>query len=276
MKGPRQRDLVAPLSRRNAFPRRAFLGGVGAGALALPFLHTLRAGAADIFPKRFVVFFTPNGTIRNEWVPTGGETDFKLKRILQPLEEFREHLLILEGVDMKSGYSGPGDGHQKGMGTMLTGAELLPGDVGGGDSSPPVSWASSISIDQYIANNISADRPYRSIELGVHTKDYANIWTRMIYAGPSQPLPPEANPYQAFDKLFGDLDVGAEELEKRKALRRSVLDSVKGDFASIQKRLGVADRHRMQSHMDGVREIEKRLESAGVTCAAPTMTGDVD
>src|SRR5262249_43949528 len=61
--------------------RRTLLRGAGGIAIGLPFLDIMarseraRAGAPTI-PQRFVVFFSPNGTIRERWKPTGNETDF--------------------------------------------------------------------------------------------------------------------------------------------------------------------------------------------------------
>lgn len=94
----------ADLVRRLA--RRAFLAGVGASALALPFARLLSSPAraqTSQAPKRFIVFFSPNGTIPEEFAPDGGETDFQLRRILQPLKPYRQRLLVLEGLDMTLG-----------------------------------------------------------------------------------------------------------------------------------------------------------------------------
>ena len=76
--------------------RRTFLRGaaMGAAALAMPSLRLTDARAADpTFPKRLVVFFSPNGTIYDNWVPSGGETNFTLSPILSPLEPFRDKLI---------------------------------------------------------------------------------------------------------------------------------------------------------------------------------------
>jgi hypothetical protein len=121
--------------------RRHVLRGAGGAALALPFLEIMgrpnRALAQAVpgytaagLPKRFLVWFTPNGTIPDAWLPAGGETDFTFSRILKPLEPFREKLLIIDGVD-QTGEGG--DGHQNGMQGMLTGQTLNPGTFKGGN-----------------------------------------------------------------------------------------------------------------------------------------------
>ena len=50
--------------------RRHLLAGMGAGALALPLLSRLPSAEAAEFPKRFVVFFSPNEPINKAyWKP---------------------------------------------------------------------------------------------------------------------------------------------------------------------------------------------------------------
>src|SRR5690349_2111546 len=87
----KQRSLstsAATLSRRKA------LLGLGATA-TLPFLLPEAARAQAGPRKRLVVWFTPNGTIESEFRPKGGETDFTLGKILEPLAPHRERLLLL-------------------------------------------------------------------------------------------------------------------------------------------------------------------------------------
>jgi hypothetical protein len=116
-------------------------------------------------PKRFIVWFTPNGTIPSAWTPTGGETDFQFSRILKPLEPFRNKLLIIDGVDQQGE---GGDGHQNGMQGMLTGQTLNPGPFKGGDGST-AGWANGISVDQRIAQVLGQSTKLKSLELGVQT-----------------------------------------------------------------------------------------------------------
>lgn len=270
------------MKKRFALTRRGFLRSAtaaGVGAAALPFLTSGASHAAEGFPKRFIVFFSPNGTIPSEWSPDGGETDFTLRRILAPLEAHREKLLILDGLDMRSTSEGPGDGHQKGMGHMLTGRELLPGDVGGGcDSCAAVSWASGISVDQQIANHIAGDTAFRSLELGVRNGNSSNVWTRMSYRGASEPLPPEDDPYAVFDRVFGGLTGDRFGIERRQAMRQSVVDYLHQDFGDLQARVAREDALRMEQHIDGIRAIERRLTTGalGASCVAPDLGERID
>lgn len=274
---------------RQARSRRAFLQTLGAGAVALPFLRYLGADAGlfgghaaaqpTAIPQRLLVVFSPDGTIGEEWVPDGGESNFVLRRILAPLEAHRDRLLILSGVDMSSTTAGPGDGHQKGMGHLLTGAELLPGDVMGGcDSCPPVSWANGISVDQAVADHIASQTTLRlrSLELGCRVSDSENVWTRMSYRGPSQPIPPINDPAAAFDTVFGDPTLDPAQARRRLMLQQSVLDQNVRDFQRLRTRLTGEDRVLLDRHLDMVRDIELRLSASGAvgaSCARPDVSG---
>ncbi|HEV7959226.1 MAG TPA: DUF1552 domain-containing protein, partial [Acidimicrobiales bacterium] len=109
--------------------RRRLLGA-GAGVLASSLLpRGVLADGGSPVPKRLVIVFTANGTIYNQWLPQGSGTSFTLSPILTPLAPYKDRLLILDGINVKSAGSGPGDDHMKGMGHMLTGIELLPGNT---------------------------------------------------------------------------------------------------------------------------------------------------
>ena len=273
--------------RPSLLGRRSFIAGAGAAGLLAPFAHHFvrgsRAVAQDELPKRLLVVFSPNGTIREEWRPDGGETDFTFRRILAPLERHRSKLMVLSGIDMLSTDAGPGDGHQKGMGHILTGVPLLAGDVMGGcDSCPPVSWSSGISIDQAVAQHISENvvrSRLGSLELGCRVSDSENVWTRMSYTGPSAPLPPQNDPVRAFADVFGDPTLDPEEVRRRLALRQSVLDHNVADFERARRRLGGADRERFDRHLATVRDIEMRLSassSGGAACMRPDVPGTLN
>jgi hypothetical protein len=263
--------------------RRNFLRacGVGAGALSLPLLGAQQTShAGGTFPKRFVVVFTANGTIPSAWSPTGGESDFTFGRILEPLTPFKDKVIVVDGIDMVSARNGPGDGHQQGMGHMLTANELLPGDtMGGCESCAPVSWAASISIDQLIANQIGEGTSFRSLELGVGSPDHGDIWTRMCYRDAGDPLPPEKNPYRVFDRVFAGLDPSSVGDQRRDFMRRQVIDHVYADYRTVRDRLGTDDRSRIERHIEGLDAIAARLDmpsGLGAACRPPALTAGLD
>ena len=134
--------------------RREFLRDLGIGAAAFPFLLNLPSlGFAnqEARKKRLVVMFSPNGVVPKNFWPDEDGDKFTLKESLKPLEPFRDRTLVLHGVCDK--VRGDGDSHMRGMGCLLTGIELFPGNIQGG-SDTPAGWAKGLSIDQEIKNHL--------------------------------------------------------------------------------------------------------------------------
>lgn len=273
---------------RRHLTRRTFLRGLAGTAIALPLLEAGLERAllaqeapgsfAGNFPKRFIYFFHPNGTMLNDWWPVAGENerDFTLSRILSPLEAHKSKMIVMKGLELKSaaGDAGPGGPHQRGMGTALTGQPLQQGDFVGGDGSL-AGWADGISVDQHIANYIGATTRFKSLHLGVRadtTAPTAEVRTRLSYSGPAQPVPPQNDPLVVFNDLFSDFMTAPNQLQSVRAQRRSVLDAVGGQFEALKSRAGYHDQIRLEAHLAMVRDLEVRLENERVTgdaCFAP-------
>ena len=245
------------MNHRNT--RRGFLRDLGISAAALPFLTNLPCLAAPDGEKRrkqrLIVLFSPDGIVPSAFWPDEEGASFTLKESLKPLEPFKNRTLILNGVSDR--IRGDGDGHMRGIGCLLTGIELFPGNVQGG-SDTPAGWSSGISIDQEIRNFLQKDAATRtrfgSLEFGVMVPERADTWTRMSYAGPNQPLAPIDNPYQMFAKLYGR----AKDQESLK----SVLDDLTEDLNKVRSRVGAEDRRILEEHATIVREMEQEIRTA--------------
>jgi hypothetical protein len=238
--------------------------GAGGVALALPLLEAFapRGARASASPKRLVILFSANGTVKSNWKPSGTETNFTLSPILKPLSAFKDKLVIIDGVDAESSYHGPGDGgHANAMGHCLTGTELI--DVGGGEY-----WGGGISVDQFIANKVGGATQLGSLALSVEDHP-ATVMTRMSYTAKQQPVPPIADPKAAFELAF---TVIPPELV---AKRKSVLDVVQEDLDDLSPKLGKDDRQRVEQHLAAVRDVEQRLPSHAALCS-PKAPAAVD
>jgi len=270
---------MTPFSTRREFLRQAGLSAMGVNlALGLPSLMPAAdSDAAAARKQRLIFVFSPNGVIpKHFWPETLGE-EFELKRILQPLAEFKSQTMTLHGVCNK--IKGDGDGHMRGIGCLLTGIELYPGDIQGG-SDTPAGWSQGISVDQHIKNRLQADprtqTRFGSLEFGVMVPDRADTWTRMSYAGPNQPIAPIDDPYQMFDRLYGKAN-------NRKVLA-SVLDGLADDFRRLEAMISSEDRRILQDHLAMLRKVEKDLQSersskaeqSDVTHAVPTLPANVE
>ena len=192
------------LNRRN-FLRRNFLKGIGVGAAAAPLLPLFEAHAGESeFPRRLILLFSPNGTLYENWAPTGSETDFELGPILAPLEDHKDQLVILD--DVKRSNQGAGGAHQRGIAALWSGSEILEGTLFPDQNSGEFSgWGGGITVDQYLANAQGDETLYKSLEFGAFT-GAPDLLSRMCYAGSNAPLPPENNPVAMFDRVFGGLE----------------------------------------------------------------------
>src|SRR5688572_10486604 len=174
---------------------------------------------------------------------------------MSPLEDYKERMLVLKGVANR--VRGDGDNHMRGMSCLLTGIELFPGNIQGG-SDTPAGWPQGISIDQEIKNYFQSKEETRtqfgSLEFGVGVTDRADPWTRMSYAGPNKPVAPISDPYQMYQKLYGQL--------KDKESLQSVLDDVQGDLKKVRKLISAEDRRLLEDHQALVRQMEKEISDA--------------
>jgi len=257
-----------------AIPRRTVLRGLGA-TLALPLLErmvptTALARAATTAVTRFCTVYVPNGIVMERWTPETEGTGFAFTPTLKPLEPYREHLLLLSGLDntgarSRSGASGA---HAKPAGAFMTGIEPLP-------TTGSSSLSLGISMDQIIANTLGQETPLPSLELGLEGADTVNgvgtcdvgfscaYQNRLAWSGPSTPLPVETNPRVVFDRLFGNVD-STDPVVRRARLRRqnSIIDSVLDKVERLQGDLGRRDRAKLDEYLQSVREIERRIQNA--------------
>jgi Protein of unknown function (DUF1552) len=241
--------------------RREFLRDLGISAAAMPFVLNLPSlGFANQGRRkqRLVVMFSPNGIVPNAFWPDreGPLADMALKEILKPLDPFRKSTLVLNGVCDK--VRGDGDSHMRGMGCLLTGIELFPGNIQGG-SHTPAGWASGLSIDQEIKNFLQRDPATRtrfgSLEFGVMVPDRADTWTRMVYTAANRPIAPIDNPYQMFAKLYGRIN--------DQQNLGSILDDLQGDLGRVASAVSAEDRRLLSEHAAFVREMEQDLRANG-------------
>jgi hypothetical protein len=270
---------AAPGSVRNPrVTRRALLSGLGVSAALSPFIPLLNAQGQEAQPLRLILWFTPHGTVYDNWKPSGGQTDFTLSPILEPLAPYRSKLNILDGLKIQA--DGVGAPHTKGPPLLWT-ASPLNDDMtftrADGSGGMYYGWNSAPSLDQVILSKLGASvtTPYKSLEFGVRSGG-SHPGSRMIYTGSQTPLAPETNPWAAFKRLIGDIGKTTDELERIRAERRSVLDVLGSELTSLQSKISSADKKKIDAHLSAVREIEMRLQSSNVACQGPVLGTEVD
>jgi len=248
--------------------RRTFLraGGV---TLALPLLDSMfpalvpaaKAEAAQGVP-RFVGIFNPHGWEPAHWeLPEGplGELPF----ILAPIAPWKDSVTVISGLDATSSMPAPGEtgGDHSRSAAVFSGVrpkKTVSADIHLGQT-----------IDQIIAEKNGQDSLLPSLQ--VKCEDQSSLATcpwgyscayvnSISWAGPSKPLPFEANPQVVFERLFGDGATPAERAA-RKQSRASLLDAVSTEVARLNKSLPSTDRTRLDEYLDDIREIERRLSN---------------
>ena len=269
--------------RLSQFPirRRQFLRGIGV-CMALPALESMQttkvlavnssalATTASGAPLRTAFIYFPNGAIPDAWWPNAaGDSDAKsyaMSPTLKPLESHRDSIQVLKGLDNLSANGGPDGGgdHARGNGTFLTGVRLKKSasDIQAG-----------VSIDQIIAKSVGDTTRFASLELTCDSKrqtsgcdsGYSCAYQYNIsWSSATTPMSPESNPRSVFERLFGSGNPGErnDSLSRRRNEQKSVLDFVLEDARSMQRRLAGTDRDKLSQYLDGIREIEKRIEKA--------------
>ena len=249
---------------RKHLPRRTFLKGVGA-TVALPLLDAMvpafAVRAAVKAPVRLVFAYTPNGTMMHDWTPKGVGRDFEFPRILKPLEPFREQLLVLTGLHHKNGTIAPGD-HAAASATYLTG--VAPKRTTGADIHL------GISVDQIAAQAIGSQTSLPSLELSCESSrpvgncdgGFACAYVNSLsWRDEKTPVPPEANPRAAFERLFGGFDTHPDPKIRARMSddRKSMLDAVTKQTQQLVSSLGASDRRKIDEYMTALRDVEKRI-----------------
>jgi len=243
--------------------RREFVRDLGVSAAALPFVLNLPSlGFANQAKRkqRIVFMFSPNGVVPKTFWPDEEGEKFTLKESLTPLAPLQDKTLLLNGVCDR--VRGDGDAHMRGMGCLLTGIELFPGNVQGG-SDTPAGWAKGLSIDQEIKGFLQKDAAtktrFGSLEFGVMVPDRADTWTRWIYTAGNKPVAPIDDPYQMFNKLYGRA--------KDQAALASILDDLNDDLKKVGGAVSAADKKLLDEHAAFVREMEKDLKETKAVAA---------
>ena len=264
---------------KRRLPRRTVLRGMGA-TIALPLLESMVPAATPLraaapTPTRFTGIFIPHGAAPGYWIPDAVGRHFTYPYIWEPLEPFRDQVVLTSGLWSRSAESPPG----------VTGADHFVAAAYLGAEKPKKTTGADIragtTIDQLIAQRTGQDTLLPSLQLAVEDpganssncgEGYSCAYTNSIsWQTPTRPLPMEINPQVVFERMFGDGST-AEERFRRRAQQRSILDSITESLARLRVDVGAGDRVRLDQYLSDVREIERRLE---VAARASVETPDV-
>ena len=257
--------------------RRTMLRGLGV-SLALPLLDSmvpaqtpLRRTAAT--PKSRLTCIemvhggagsTQEGTDKHYWSPAAEGKDFEFGKSLTPLDPYKEYITVISHTDCTRAQAitanEDGADHFRSSAVYLTAAH--PKQTEGSDV------YCGPSIDQIYAQQYGQDTPLPSIQLCIENVDatgscgfqYSCVYSDTIsWASATTPLPMTIDPRMAFDNLFGDGGTAADRAA-RQAENKSLLDMVARDASRLEGKLPPHDRVRLNTYLDNVREIERRIQ----------------
>ena len=262
-------------------PRRTFLQGASA-SVALPLLdgmipagRTWRDPAAEPNQTRLICVEESMGTAgasvwgweQNLYAPLTVGRDFKLpeRHLLEPLiDGFRNHITVVSNTDcrMADPYAAReiGGDHDRSSACFLT--QSHPKQTQGSDI------FLGVSLDQVHAQRYGQDTPLPSLELCIETParggacnyDYHCAYRHNIsWAAPNRPLPALRDPRAVFERMFGAGDSTADRIQRRRT-RGSLLDWIVEETARLTRSLAAVDRVALDSYLEGVREIERRIQ----------------
>ncbi len=253
---------------RKALSRRTLLRGAGT-ALALPLLDAMlpaltasaATAAAPANLRRIGYIYMPMGFNPVPWIPESDTLD-KLPTSLQSLEDVKDQVCVLTGMDLQNAYPGS---HATSNSAFLSAASAK--------RTESTDYYLGTTVDQIAARQIGQKTQLPSLELsmdllstvGQCDNGYACVYqNNLSWSSPTTPLPSEAHPRIVFETLFGD---GGSPEQRRAALKRraSLLDSVTKEIQRLKLRVGAADRNKIDSYLESVREVERRIEQAEST-----------
>lgn len=253
---------------KKALPRRALLRGMGA-TLALPLLDAmapaLSAAAAPV--RRLGYVYMPMGAHIADWTPPGSDLR-TLSPTLRSLAPVVDYLSVLSNMELRNAYPGT---HATSNAAFLSAATAK--------WTESTDYELATTADQVAAQQIGQGTRLPSLELamdllttvGQCDNGYACVYqNNLSWSSPTTPLPAEAHPRIAFERLFGD---GGSASDRQAELRKdaSLLDWMSSDIARLQRKLGASDRTKVAEYLDTVREVERRIQKAEKATTESTL-----
>ena len=250
---------------KKALHRRTFLRGGGA-ALALPLLDAMvpamtAMAATPANPvRRLGYVYIPMGAHIPQWVPQSKDGRItELSPTLRSLAPVLDQVSVISNLELRNAYPGT---HATSNAAFLSAATSK--------------WTESsdyelaTTADQLAAQSIGQSTRLPSLELamdlltvvGQCDNGYACVYqNNLSWSSPTTPLPAEAHPRLAFERLFGD---GGSKADRLSEMRKeaSLLDWMREDIARLQRKLGASDRTKVNEYLDTVREVERRIQKA--------------
>ncbi len=273
--------------------RRSFLRSTTCGVgtmVGLPLLEVMFksesafADAPGTFP-RFFAMYVPNGIIEEKWYPESGtKREFDLSgSALAAFQErgLKNDISLYRGLTNECDPGGSrGNPHMIAISSWLTG-RALPSDrdqmhVPSLDQEIADALPRTKVHSLQLAGNSELDRPNNNVYFNP-LKNALN-WDR---SGRLLPLKSELR--SEFARLYAGINEDpTSNIDRRSALKLSVLDDVKEDRQRLINRVGASDAQRLEEYFNSLRDLELQIEalannnpSEGGQCTRPMEEADI-
>jgi hypothetical protein len=248
--------------------RRTFLRGTLGAAVALPMLDAMvpalnaQSQVASSAPLRFGAVYMPNGIYPATWHPDEVGADFTFKRVMSPLQRFRDQLVTVSDLTAPWGESV----HLGASAAFLNGTGPAGDREGAGSAFGKIQ--SKKTVDQYIVDAVAGDTPLQSIQVGTEDMGTAagacdgfpcTFFNTLSWRDDVSPLPVGINPRVTFERMFGETGTAEQRYAALKQ-KQSMLDSVAEETAKLRTGLGAADLAILDEYLSNVRQVELQLD----------------
>ncbi|MFD1217188.1 DUF1552 domain-containing protein [Microbulbifer celer] len=192
-----------------------------------------RLAEAQTGPNKSVVIYVPDGALPEHWYPNGDLTSFGA--MSQPYSTVASECNFLRSMSH----------HRGGHGVMPT----IINNSWGGDSF-------DVNMGRILGENL----PFTYVNLGVHSNGKG-----VLTKDNGSDVPFEDNPFNAFNRLFGNLQAGGGDP------KLNAVDAHLDAVNALKTKLGTYEQQRLDSHLTAIEETQRRLQElggGGMSCAA--------
>lgn len=267
------------MTRKFRLNRRSFLRGSVGGvltSLALPPLEAMMDANGEsfaqggAFPTHLGLWFWGNGVRPDKWTPSSFGRDWAPSEELQPLVSagLKPKLNVLTNYHANR----EGTAHHKGQSGILTGTYDPRRGTYGNPTGPSLTY---LAAKRWMADEATKTL-YGSMDVGISNrgKNRSQPNHGCVVNDEGNFIPIERSPRAIFDRWFDNFMPSAnpDRAEAVRKVRASALDALNEDADALKKKLGQADRARLDEHLEGYRALERNLDAYEEAVCALNIT----
>lgn len=266
------------MKHRSSITRRSVLRGMLNGAavsVALPIFDCLLNDSGTAFasgaplPTRFGTWFWGLGVTPSRWIPKKIGADFDMGEELKVIAPYKKYVTVLSGYDVLLDGQ-PNFPHISGWIGVRSGA------------APSIEALPSPSFDVLIADAIGSGTRFRSLDMSANGDARNTLSGR----GNGNMNPAIGSALALYERIFGpefqDPNSAEFKPDPKIMARKSVLSAVAEQRRDLERRIGAADRQRLDQYFTALRQTERQLglllekPEPNLACAVPPKVGELD